>query len=197
MIGVTGYGSKIIEALAAQLPDEEIIVVERPFRGAPTWQLPAADRFVLASGAMRDDWQDPAAMAEMFKANAYDPITIADRILRYRPEARICIIGSASASRGSGNVAYAASKSAVHGFVETRKVGPRQQLCAVAPHIISDAGMTTRRDDYLEVMERGRGAPRGRWINSAEVAGAVIWLLYSDSGFWVNNRVISLEGGRS
>lgn len=108
---------------------------------------------------------------ETFYANFLDIARACDRIFDANPRARICIIGSESGERGSYDMTYAGAKAAMHLYVRTKKLtSPDQMLVALAPHIIADAGMTTRRPDFEATMERAKETRLGRWITAQEVA---------------------------
>lgn len=193
MIAVTGLGTTIVAELSRLLPDQEC---RRIVAGDPVPR--ETDRFVFAAGILRSKMvaeQTAEEIAEALRVNVADHLRLCEAALAASERARICIVGSESGFKGSFDMAYTAAKAAMHRYVETRRVGPGQQLVAVAPAIISDSGMTRRRPDYASTMLRGRDAPRGRWITSAEVAAAIRWLLWSDEGFWVNNTVLWLNGG--
>ena len=62
--------------------------------------------------------------------------TVGTDILATNPSARICIIGSESAYRGSFDGTYAKSKAAIHRYVEATPTHGQQQLVAISPGII-------------------------------------------------------------
>lgn len=192
MLAVTGYNSKIMEALRSLLPEEEEMI---DACGCPN--IEAADRLVLCAGLLYAKSLDEQCITEIhdtFRVNCIEPMQICDIVLRANDKARIVVIGSESAYSGSYNEAYAAAKAALHSFVETRKIGPDQQLVAVAPSIIGDASMTTRRTDLENLERRRQEHPKKRFLKAAEVARLIHFLLYVDEGY-LSGQVIRMNGG--
>ena len=126
--------------------------------------------------------------------NMNNVIDRCERVLGVNSKARICIIGSESGIVGSFDRFYAAAKAGIHQYVETRRLLPGQQLVAIAPNVISDAGMTLRRADVARLEQRRLNHPQRRFCTSAEVAEAVVFLLYGDRGY-INNTVVRMNGG--
>lgn len=179
-------------SLQRLLPDESVVRIDSANPSALI-----ADRYVLAAGVLyskRIVEQTREEIETCLRVNLTDTMRLCESILEGNPAARICVIGSESGYRGSYDQTYAAAKAGLHQYVETRKVGKRQQLVAVAPHIIADSGMTRRRVDYEECMRRAEETPRGRYITAIEVARMVHFLLYVDQGF-TNNTVVRMHGG--
>lgn len=165
MIAVTGRRSTIIRELEVFEPVERI---ERD-------RLPCgATKFVLASGVLigkRISEMSPTEAYDTVNVNMISVLRLCERILTQIPTARICVIGSCSGIKGSFDQLYAASKAGVHQYVKTRKVADSQQLIAVSPCIISDSGMTERRNDYPRVLEERQT------VSAREVAEVVYGLL--------------------
>lgn len=192
MLIVTGLNSAIVQALIPMLPVEE--VVERAdahdvgLRGV---------RYLFAAGLLRPKpiaEQTEEEIAETFMVNAGTVIVACDRILGDNPLARICIIGSESGYIWSHDGAYAAAKAALHRYVETKRLTSTQQLVAIAPSIIGDAGMTLRRSDRERLEEREASHPKRRFLKAVEVARLVHFCLYQDEGY-LSGTVIRMNGG--
>lgn len=116
-------------------------------------------------------------------ANLIQVVRICDQVLASNPEARICVIGSQSAHRGSFDEVYALAKCALHQYVRTKALRFRQQLVCIAPSIIRDSGMTERRHDYADIM--------GETLLSArEVAELARFLLYDAPS--ISNTVVEI-----
>lgn len=193
MLIVTGWNSAIVQALLPMLPIEER--VERAdCHAVGTY----GDRYVFAAGLLRPKpfiEQTEEEIGETFMVNAGSVIIACERILAHSPRARICVIGSESGFAWSYDGAYAAAKSALHRYVETKKLRtPSQQLVAIAPSIIGDAGMTTRRTDVENLAEREAQHPKRRFLKAAEVAQLVHFCLYQDEGY-LSGTVIRMNGG--
>jgi 3-oxoacyl-[acyl-carrier protein] reductase len=179
MLVVTGMGSRITQEL--------IPMVNEPVtRWSASDDDLMAERFLLCAGIID---ADPHMTMDI---NYYEPREIMEAVFDVNPNARICVVGSMSGIRGSFDQSYAASKASLHLYVETKALTPNQQLVAVAPWIISDAGMTLRRSDNYAV--KAMKHPKGRFITSLEVAHLIRFLLYEDRGY-ITNTVIQMHGG--
>lgn len=192
MLAITGFNSRIIQELLHMIPDNE-----ETLRFEAASSPPVADRYIFCHGILRAKataWQTQAEIAETFLVNAGTTIASCDRILSDNIEARICIIGSESGYSWSFDGIYAASKAAVHRYVETKKLGARQQLVCIAPGIISDCAMTMRRTDRYALDDRMRKHPRGRFLTAKEVALWCHFVLYVDQGYFTN-QVVRINGG--
>lgn len=192
MLRITGFGSKIAKELITMLPDNEAYsrILPNDITGKE------GDRYLFCQGYM--EGEGPLSSVSEAKTWAINYTTIVracEKIFTENPCARVCIVGSESGISGSFDRAYAGSKAAIHNYVETRNlIYPAQQLVAVAPSIIRDAGMTVRRKDQNRVSRRASGHPRMRFPNSIEVARLIHFLLYVDAGF-ICNTVIRMNGG--
>jgi NAD(P)-dependent dehydrogenase (short-subunit alcohol dehydrogenase family) len=142
--------------------------------------------------------QTEAEIAETMNVNAISVILECERLLAVNPKARICVIGSESAFKGSFDHAYATAKAALHRYVETKRLPfPDQQLVCIAPTHILNTGMCSRRNaDGVELMEKRRKAhQKQRWLEPFEVARLVHFLLCQDQGY-ITNTVIRMNGGQ-
>ncbi len=193
MLAITGFGSRIVQELLPLLPVSE---------GWCTYD-PGADplgacRYLLCAGYLVGKPISKMTATEWdatLIANLQTPMEIAERILAENPRARIVIMGSESGISGSYDRAYAAAKAAIHNYVETKRLpSPLQQLVAIAPGIIGDAGMTTRRTDVANLEQRRLEHPKGRFCTALEVARLVHFLLYQDEGY-ISGCVIRMNGG--
>lgn len=191
MLVITGWGSEIAAALCRLLPAGE--AAASSIQAIDT----SASRYLFCHGLLRSkriEDQTRDEIADSFWVNYASTVIACREIFAANPRARICIVGSESGYRGSYDDVYAAAKAALHLFVETERLGPHQQLVAVSPGIVGDAGMTTRRTDIANLERRRRTHPKQRFITSAEVASMIYSLLYVDSGF-VSGTVVRLHGG--
>jgi NAD(P)-dependent dehydrogenase (short-subunit alcohol dehydrogenase family) len=191
VIAVTGARTTIVRALSQLVPDEIVRIDGDLSTFDAECEIPIAERYVLAAGVLigkRTLEQSADEIMRTIAVNLVNVIRLCDRILDTQPTARICVVGSESAFRGSFDMTYAVSKAAVHGYVQAKKLQPGQQLVAVAPHIVIDSGMTQRRADVAELTASGR-----RFITPHAVAEAIHFLLWSE-GAWVNNSVLRMAG---
>lgn len=177
MIGVTGFRTTIVSELQKLRPNDMIVRVEDDD------SIPLQSHYVFAAGTIRPAnilEQTHKEIAESFLVNAVTTVRLCEKILRNNPEARICIIGSLSGIHGCYDTTYALCKAAVHQYVKWRKVGPEQLLVCIAPPIIADAGMTTRRSDYPEILEKREH------VYAKDVAYLVDKLLFGNqTGHWL------------
>ena len=192
MLAVTGYRSRIVEELRSLLPEGEEIV--RTGRGN---EFIYADRYLLCAGVLRPKRiaeQTQAEIDESLAVNLIEPIQLCERILGMNENARICVMGSESGFAWSFDGVYAAAKAALHKYVETKKLGPHQQLVCVAPSIVADTGMTERRQDVENLERRKEMHPKKRFLTAKEVARLIHFLLYVDEGY-LSGQVIRINGG--
>jgi NAD(P)-dependent dehydrogenase (short-subunit alcohol dehydrogenase family) len=191
-ICITGWRSKIAEEFRALIPGDEEALWGKPLEP----DFPRADRYLFCQGLLRPKRMEDQTQAERDESWLVNYISIAtwcDWIFASNPRARVCVIGSESAYRGSFDEAYAVSKAALHRYVEGRKIGPNQQLICISPGIIEDAGMTTRRKDTGNVIRRKALHPMKRFATSREVAELAYHLLYRQA--YVSGTVVRMHGG--
>ena len=198
---VSGIHTTIVCALERLLDGEDVVRVggvldsmdaEKTLHGLPL----EARRYVFAQGYLQPKTileQSADEVARSLAVNLVSVVQMCERVLASNAVARICVIGSESALRSSYDTTYALAKAALHRYVEVRALQPDQQLVCVAPGMIADAGMTRRRQDQDRVAERGRCHPKGRLLNTAEVAAMIHHLLYVDRGY-TSNTVIRMDG---
>jgi NAD(P)-dependent dehydrogenase (short-subunit alcohol dehydrogenase family) len=134
-----------------------------------------------------------ADLEQSFTVNCLSVVRLCERALEVNPSVRICIIGSASATKGSWDIAYWLAKASLHAYVRERQVSPGQQLVCVAPSGI-ECGMTLRRPE-TEIAELKQSHPKQRLVTAREVASLIHHLLFADSGY-VTNTVVEMNGGQ-
>lgn len=196
-LAVRGASSRIAEELFKLIPDEAIIKVGRHDENMAAVR---ATRYLFCQGFIQDRsiWdQGRQDQGISFIINATQIIENCDKIIEWNDEARICVMGSESGESWSFDGSYAAAKAGLHRYVETKRLRtPDQQLICVAPTIIRDAGMTTRRKDLDRVDQRALQHPKHRWLMAEEVARLVHFCLYQDQGY-LTGQVIRMNGGSS
>lgn len=193
MLIATGWGSAIVQSLLPLLPAGE------KAKRAVYYDVPLnAERYLFCAGVLRPRKiadQADSEISQTVMVNCTSVIQACDRIIEANDAARICVVGSESGYSWSFDGAYAASKAAVHQYVETKRLRiAGQQLVCVAPGIIEDCGMTLRRDDHRQLQQRGMIHPKGRFLQAAEVARLIKFLLYDDDGY-LSGTVIRMHGG--
>ena len=190
-VGIAGHGSAIAREFMKLLPRAERAVCER------LADMPSdLDHYLVCAGHL-EGWSlmqiSDASAQRTWLANFIEPARFCDRALLTNPKARICVIGSESGFLGSYDMAYAGAKAALHLYVETKRLtSPHQQLVCIAPTIISDAGMTQRRDDVGKLGARAAHTRHGRWLEAREVAELAHHALFAATPF-LSNTVIRLR----
>ena len=178
MIAVTGSRTTIVQELAKT---ERIERIDADLAWADCqFDIPEAERFVLAAGALvgkRIQEQGGSELLQAFSVNLINTVRLVETILDTNARARVVVIGSESAFLGSYDQAYAVAKGGLCAYASWRKVGPEQTLAVLCPPIISDSGMTMRRADYPEILAKRRT------VTAAQVADAIKRLLDGPTGF--------------
>ena len=192
---VTGIRSTIIQRLAPLLPKDSGVVwfdFENPIIGN-------SHRYVFAAGVLYNKplrEQTGDEIADSMFVNMVNVIAACEYLLEADPLARIVVIGSKAGEAGSFDQTYAAAKAGVHNYIRNARIKGRQQIVCVAPTIIEDSGMTSRRneDGVIALDKRREEHPKKRFLKAREVAKLVHFLLYVDEGY-ITNTVIEMKGG--
>lgn len=189
MIGITGKQSSITQSFI-KLINEDVVY-------GTTETLPLnLNSYLLCAGVLVG--KDAQSISDTdardtFHVNFLNVIRFCDKVFTENKHARICVIGSESGFKGSYDMVYAGSKVALHLYVESKKLQyPEQHLVCVAPTIIEDSGMTQRRKDLTDVIEKGKKRRMGRWLLSDEVARVAYFALHEPS---LSNTIIRMTGG--
>lgn len=178
-VGIAGSRSTIAREAIALRPNWSVV------HGEPRHLPPDLDAYLVCTGYLAGQpiktiKTDDAVRT--FELNFLSTARMCEHIVEVNDRARICVIGSESGFKGSYDMAYAGAKAAMHLYVETKVLRtPEQLLFAIAPSIIADSGMTERRPDYGETMQRGLQTRLGRWLRAREVAALAVQLLESGS----------------
>ncbi len=202
MLYVTGINSNIIVALrrSMRFPDyiKRLDLDMNSISDVQLFNVPANGRnFIFCHGYLSGEhiaFQEEKDIIKTLTINLISTVIICEKIFNANSNARIIIIGSESANYGSYDMTYACAKAGLECYVKTKKLKPNQQLLCISPHIIIDAGMTTRRDDLDNVDVRALDHPKKRWITSMEVAKTIYHYLYVDEGY-TTGQVIRMNGG--
>ena len=192
-IGITGWRSKIAEEFRLILAPDIQVCKETPC--SHDIDL-THSRYLFCQGLLRPKRmqdQTEAERTEGFEVNLDSIVRACDEVLAANENARICIIGSESAYKGSFDDVYAVSKMLVHSYVERKPLKPGQQIVAISPGIIEDAGMTLRRKDKDKLDMRREAHPMGRFLMAREVAELAHHLLFHQP--YLRNTVIRMHGG--
>lgn len=199
-IAIVGHTSQVAQEFARIIgstkTDFKITRYGRP-ENVTTLDLTANRYFLICSGYLAGRSLGEISEADAnqtWRANFLEPAQLCDRVMAANDQARICVLGSHSGIAGSYDMAYAGAKAAMHLYVETKRLSyPDQLLVGLAPWIIGDAGMTTRRDDLGHLEGLKASSRHGRFISAAEVAREAVNALFSGSTF-LSNTIIKLRG---
>jgi 3-oxoacyl-[acyl-carrier protein] reductase len=113
------------------------------------------------------------------------------------PGGRVLFLSSISAYRGSGRVAYGASKAALHpyAFALARELGPRGiTVNAVAPGLVEDTPFFGEPPSEQRRRARAAETATGRVGTPSDVVNTLLWLASEASGH-VTAQVIQVNGG--
>ena len=200
MIYVRGADSEIAKSLAGLCPTKAVPrhfpmpgVIDNGYKSG------GYSRYLFCVGMNHQlpiIQQTNAQITETFMVTAVNVIKECDRLLEQNHNARICVVGSESAFTWSFDGAYAAAKAALHCYVETKRLGPLQQLVCVSPTCVINTGMNQRRNaDGKQALEnRVQKHPKRRWLSPLEVANMIHFLLCVDAGY-TTGVVIRMNGG--
>lgn len=128
--------------------------------------------------------------------NFLSVIKICELAMQKNKNVRIIILGSESGIKGSYDIIYGLMKSALHKYVEEKKIKfPDQQLICVSPSTIIDAKMTLKRKDKKNVMKSVLSNPKKRGIMAHEIADLIYNIFYRTTDY-LTNTVIRVDGGK-
>jgi NAD(P)-dependent dehydrogenase (short-subunit alcohol dehydrogenase family) len=191
-IGITGASSTIMKSYAKEYCLGKLVVARRKILDLPT----NCDEYVIGHGVLVGETAGDILLSDAHDTlfvNFTSIVRFCDQLFSKNEKAKVCIVGSMSGEQGSYDMVYAGSKSALHTYVRHKKLDhPEQHLVCVAPWIIGDARMTTKREDYPQVCERGMQRRLGRWALSSEVARIMNFAINEPL---LCNTVIEAKGG--
>ncbi len=193
------HPGQAFEALEADLADREEVarlcaaLEERgPFYG-----------FVHNAGQTYDALaavMDEGRAEEVMAVNYWSLTRLVGALVRPMTRARagrICVIGSITALRGSvGNAAYASSKAAILGYVQTLAAETARRGVTVnyiAPGFI-DTDMMAPYAGRREQLEKQ--IPLGRFATPQEIAAVAGFLLSAPAGY-ITGAILPVDGGLS
>ena len=139
--------------------------------------------------------QTKQEISNSFFTNCISIVLLCEKILSINNHARIVIISSESAQKGSFDETYFLSKSALNKYVEERLVGSTQQLVSISPSTIEDSYMTITRIDKERLAEYRNNHPKKRFLKMQEVAN-LINFLFEDASQYICNENININGGK-
>ncbi len=141
----------------------------------------------------------PGTIERMFAVNAAGSLHMlqgASRLMMRRQQGSIVNLGSVVAVQGSsGQIAYAASKAAVHGMTlaAARELGPRGiRVNAVAPGVVETELIADFGPERREALRRA--ASLGRLVRAEEVAAAIAFLAGPESSA-ITGQILGVDAG--
>lgn len=130
------------------------------------------------------------------KINLLIPIKICEYLIEYNPNAKIVVIGSESATKGSHDTTYFTAKAGLNAYVRERRIKyAGQSLNLIEPSVIADTAMTQKRHDSDVGLKNSSGTPKGRQLLTKDIC-ALISLLLSADGDYISNQTIGINGGK-
>jgi NAD(P)-dependent dehydrogenase (short-subunit alcohol dehydrogenase family) len=193
-IVITGSNSEIAKRFVNLSPYKTEFVFVNSSDIFDHWD---ADKYFFCQGFLAGQNAADITSEEYDKtwnSNLFTIVEACDKIIDTNERARICIISSESAYRGSYDTTYAKSKKAINTYIEDKKLKfPAQQLVGIAPSIIEDTRMTWNRKDTENINNKRNSHPMKRFCYSLEVAELAFTLLYEQP--YINRTVIRMHGG--
>lgn len=128
-----------------------------------------------------------------YQTNCLSIVRLVEELLRAKFDAKILIIGSESAEKGSYDTSYFLGKAALTAFVLERQVSSDQQLNIVSPSMIEDGGMTLMREDQWNVDRARQAHPKGALLTLKELCRACCVIFECP---YICNENIRINGGK-
>lgn len=156
------------------------------------------NKFCISAGILHKKRiidQSKEEISNSFFTNCISIVLLCEKLLSINSNARIIIISSESALKGSFDESYFLSKSAINKYVEERSVGSDQQLLSISPSTIEDSNMTKMRDDKERLAQYRNEHPKKRFLRMKEVA-SLITFLFDDDSKYICNENININGGK-
>jgi len=206
---ITGSGSKIAKNLFKLIPKKNIIKQIRSkdidfsnlenIKNKKDFFLKFDKIFFFHSkiGTKRIDFNNVNKISESISVNLMSQIFISEYCLQKNRNVKIFFIGSESGIKGSFDIVYGLMKSAIHKYVEERKIlYPKQKIFCIAPSTVIDSRFTQSRKDQKNVSNSIYSNPKKRGIYSREVAEIIYDVMFKKKFNYLSNTVIHLDGGK-
>jgi short-subunit dehydrogenase involved in D-alanine esterification of teichoic acids len=130
------------------------------------------------------------------RVNLIATIRLCEVIFNSYKKVKVFIIGSESGKKGSFDTTYFLTKAALRSYVKERYLkSSHQQLVLFSPSLISDAGMTIRRNDKNRLEEYLFNHPKKRFLTSLEVS-KIVQRFIDDEFEYISNVEIEINGGK-
>ena len=148
-------------------------------------------------GTRRIDFNNVDKINESISVNLMSQIFISEYCLQKNRNVKIFFIGSESGIKGSYDIVYGLMKSAIHKYVDERKLlYPKQKIFCIAPSTVIDSKFTKLRKDQKNVFKSINNNPKKRGIYSKEIAEIIFDVMFKKKFNYLTNTVIRLDGGK-
>mgnify|MGYP001211085787 CR=1 FL=1 len=206
---VTGSKSKIARKLIKLIPNKNIVksINSKNIDFSTLKSVKEKKEFFLKFdkifffhskiGTERINFKNIDKINEAVCINLLSQIYISEYCLQNNKKVKIFFIGSESGVKGSYDIIYGLMKSAIHKYVEERKLSyPKQKIFCLAPSTIIDSNFTKLRKDQKNVTKSINQNPKKRGIFSREVSEIIYEIMFKKKFDYLSNTVIHLDGGK-
>ena len=148
-------------------------------------------------GTKRIDFKNVDKISESISVNLMSQIFISEYCLQKNKNVKIFFVGSESGVKGSYDIVYGLMKSAIHKYVEERKLlYPKQKIFCIAPSTVIDSKFTKLRKYQKNVAKSVNKNPKKRGIFSKEVGAIMFDIMFKGKCNYLSSTVIHLNGGK-
>jgi hypothetical protein len=132
---------------------------------------------------------------EGYLFNFLIPVSLIELFNSTKVKFNFIYISSESAKKGSYDGNYAAQKAATEMYIRECQLSHKGSIViGLAPSMLIDAGMTTRRQDKNNVLLAEQSHPKGRLLSTEELVSVVEFFLFHNT--YITNTIIEINGGK-
>ena len=130
-----------------------------------------------------------------YLCNFLIPVSLVEQFNSTDSRFNFIYISSESAKKGSYDVNYAFQKAATESYIRECQLSNKDSnIVGVAPSMLGDAGMTTRRLDKNNVTLAKQNHPKERLLKTAELVSTIEFLIFHNT--YITNTIIEINGGK-
>lgn len=123
------------------------------------------------------------------------PVSLIEQFNSTNCKFNFIYMSSESAKKGSFDGNYASQKAATELYIRECQLSNKESIVVgVAPSMLIDAGMTTRRLDVNNVLIAEQSHPKCRLLYTSELVTVIEFLLFQNT--YITNTVIEINGGK-